>query len=88
MKRRAIDEARFWSRPCVGNDAIGDVNCLCGNRLHAQHKEDIAPEEFIKYCLSPAKEMRAIIKRQLCIVDPKEFDVPGKNTIPDVQYKE
>ena len=46
------------------------------------------PDEFIKYCLNPAKEMRAIIKRQLCIVDPKEFDVPGKNTIPDVQYKE
>lgn len=54
---------------------------------NAQHKEDIAPDEFIKYCLNPAKEMRSIIKRQLCIVDPKEFDVPGKNTIPDVQYK-
>jgi conserved hypothetical protein TIGR02688 len=55
---------------------------------NAQRKEDIAPDEFIKYCLNPAKEMRAIIKRQLCIVDPKEFDVPGKSTIPDVQYKE
>jgi ATP-dependent Lon protease len=55
---------------------------------NALHKEDIVPDEFIKYCLNPAKEMRAIIKRQLCIVDPKEFDVPGKNTIPDVQYKE
>jgi len=55
---------------------------------NALRKEDIAPDEFIKYCLNPAKEMRAIIKRQLCIVDPKEFDVPGKNTIPDVQYKE
>lgn len=55
---------------------------------NALHKEDIAPDEFIKYCLNPAKEMRAIIKRQLCIVDPKEFDVPGKNTIPDVRYKE
>ncbi|NLB62049.1 MAG: hypothetical protein GX802_06520, partial [Clostridiales bacterium] len=55
---------------------------------NAQQKEDIAPDEFIKYCLNPAKEMRAIIKRQLCIVDPKEFDVPGKSTIPDVQYKE
>ena len=54
---------------------------------NARHKEDIDADEFIKYCLNPAKEMRAIIKKQLCIIDPKEFDVPGKNTIPDVQYK-
>lgn len=54
---------------------------------NARHKEDISADEFIKYCLNPAKEMRAIIKRQLCIIDPKEFDVPGKNTIPDVQYR-
>ncbi len=53
---------------------------------NAKHKGDIAAEEFIKYCLNPAKEMRATIKKQLCIIDPKEFDVPGKNTIPDVQY--
>lgn len=54
---------------------------------NARHKEDIDADEFIKYCLNPAKEMRAIIKKQLCIIDPKEFDVPGKNTIPDVQYR-
>lgn len=54
---------------------------------NARHKEDIAADEFIKYCLNPAKEMRAIIKKQLCIIDPKEFNVPGKNTIPDVQYR-
>ena len=54
---------------------------------NARRKEDIAADEFIRYCLEPAKEMRAIIKRQLCIIDPKEFDVPGKNTIPDVQYR-
>lgn len=54
---------------------------------HITCREDIDPDEFIKYCLNPAKEMRAIIKRQLCIIDPKEFDVPGKNTIPDIQFK-
>ena len=54
---------------------------------HVTCKEDINPDEFIKYCLTPAKEMRAIIKHQLCIIDPKEFNVPGKNTIPDIQYK-
>lgn len=54
---------------------------------HVTCKEDMNPEEFIAYCLNPAKEMRAIIKRQLCVIDPKEFDVPGKSTIPDVQFK-
>ena len=31
------------------------------------------------YCLEPALEMRGVIKKQLCIIDPKEFNVPGKN---------
>lgn len=53
---------------------------------HAKSKEDIDPKEFIEYCLEPAKEMRAVIKKQLCIIDPKEFNVPEKNTIPDIQY--
>lgn len=54
---------------------------------HITSKKDINAEEFIKYCLNPAKEMRRVIKKQLCIVDPKEFNVPGKNDIPDIQYK-
>ena len=54
---------------------------------NAVKKEDIKPQEFIDYCLTPAKEMRATIKRQLCIIDPREFDVPGKREIPDVKYR-
>ena len=54
---------------------------------HARCKEDIPADEFIKYCLEPAKEMRRTIKKQLCIVDPKEFNVPGKKDIPNIQYK-
>ena len=54
---------------------------------HARSRNDIPAEEFIKYCLEPAKEMRAVIKKQLCIIDPKEFDVPEKRNIPDIQYK-
>ena len=54
---------------------------------NATCKEDIAAEDFIKYCLNPAKEMRQVIKKQLCIIDPKEFNVPGKKDIPDIQYK-
>lgn len=30
--------------------------------------------------------MRSVIKKQLCIIDPKEFNVPGKKDIPDIQY--
>ena len=54
---------------------------------HARTKDDIDPEEFVQYCLNPAKEMRSVIKRQLCIIDPHEFDKPGKNTIPNIEYK-
>lgn len=53
---------------------------------NATCKEDIPADEFIKYCLEPAKEMRSVIKKQLCIIDPKEFNVPGKKNIPDIQY--
>jgi ATP-dependent Lon protease len=51
-------------------------------------RHDIPKDEFIKYCLGPAKEMRMDIKKQLCVVDPAEFDVPGKRTIPNIQYQE
>ena len=54
---------------------------------NACQKSDIDPQEYITYCLEPAKEMRAVIKKQLCIVDPREFDKPGKNEIPDIQYR-
>ncbi len=54
---------------------------------HATSKDDIATDEFIKYCLDPAKEMRGVIKKQLCVVDPGEFNVPGKKDIPAIQYK-
>lgn len=53
---------------------------------NARNKEDIRPEDFITYCLEPAKEMRGAIKKQLCIIDPKEFDVEGKREIPDIKY--
>ncbi|NLB77114.1 MAG: BREX system Lon protease-like protein BrxL [Crenarchaeota archaeon] len=54
---------------------------------HAETQTDIKPEEFVKYCLEPAKSMRAIIKQQLCILAPQEFDVPGKRDIPNIQYR-
>lgn len=54
---------------------------------HAKTKADIDPDEFIKYCLKPAMEMRGIIKKQLCVIAPQEFDVSGKRDIPNIQYK-
>jgi ATP-dependent Lon protease len=54
---------------------------------HVQSREDITQEEFEHYCLRPAMEMRSVIKRQLCIIDPKEFNVPGKRSIPDISYR-
>ncbi len=54
---------------------------------HAEKPSDIAPEDFKKYCLEPAKEMRGVIKRQLCLLAPQEFNVPGKREIPDIQHR-
>lgn len=53
---------------------------------HVQSPSDINKEDFIYYCLTPAMDMRRVIKKQLCIIDPKEFDVPGKRDIPKVTY--
>lgn len=50
---------------------------------NVQSVDDIEKEDFIKYCLNPAMEMRSVIYKQLCIIDPKEYDVPNKR-IPDV----
>lgn len=55
---------------------------------NVQSRYDISREEFEHYCLRPAMEMRGVIKKQLCIIDPKEFNVPGKRTIPEVRYRE
>lgn len=54
---------------------------------HATKRSDISSEDFIKYCLNPALEMRQDIKNQLRIVDPKEFNVPEKRHIPDIKYR-
>lgn len=50
---------------------------------HVQSASDISREDFICYCLNPAMEMRGDIYKQLCVIDPKEYDVPKKR-IPQV----
>lgn len=46
---------------------------------------DIAIEDFKKYCLNPAIEMRSIIKIQMGLLDPEEF---GGKSVPDLKVKE
>ncbi len=53
---------------------------------HVQSVEEIDRQDFVKYCLKPAIDMRAVIYKQLCMIDPKEYDVPSKQ-IPDVSCK-
>jgi ATP-dependent Lon protease len=68
------------------------IRCLSEGFLklffpHVTGKDDISSEDFEKYCLSPAKEMRSAIKKQLCIVDPNEFNISGKKEIPDIKVR-
>ena len=51
------------------------------------HRNEITSDDFNSYCLNPAKKMREVIKKQLCIIDPKEFNVTGKKDIPNIQYR-
>ncbi|KJU85631.1 ATP-dependent Lon-type protease [Candidatus Magnetobacterium bavaricum] len=50
---------------------------------HVRKSKDINPQEFIRYCLEPAKNMRRIIKTQLGIIDT---EYRGKD-IPDILLK-
>jgi ATP-dependent Lon protease len=50
---------------------------------HVRDGKDIIEEEFVKYCLEPAKEMRGIIKKQLSIIDPGEY----RPVVPDISFR-
>jgi len=50
---------------------------------HVRDIDDIDATEFVEFCLNPAKSMRAVIKKQLGIID-REFS--GKD-IPDITCK-
>ena len=51
---------------------------------HVKKAGDIDIHDFETYCLTPAKEMRGIIKTQLGILDFGEF---GKSALPDIKIK-
>ena len=48
---------------------------------HARTRDDLDPDAFERYCLNPAKEMRAIIREQMAILDPHEY---GGKKIPNI----
>lgn len=52
---------------------------------NVQQPEDISSQDFNTYCLSPAIEMRSIIRIQLSILDPDEF---GGKTVPSLSVKD
>ena len=51
---------------------------------HAEKKGDIPQDEFVSFCLEPAKAMRQVIRNQLHVIAPKEYTDPN---VPDIQYK-
>ena len=53
---------------------------------HVQSPAAIRREDFLDYCLKPAMEMRSVIYKQLCIIDPKEYAVASK-AIPEIKCK-
>jgi ATP-dependent Lon protease len=67
------------------------IERLCSGFLklifpHATKKSDITQEDFVKYCLEPAKDMRQIIRTQLSFIKAKEFG-GDKLPVADIQYR-
>ena len=50
---------------------------------HAANANDISVDEFDRYCLQPAINMRGIIRKQLSIIDPGEYS----EILPDIKVK-
>jgi len=50
---------------------------------HVRRVEDINKGEFEKYCLAPAMEMRSVIKQQLHLLEPGEYN----DTVPDIKVR-
>jgi ATP-dependent Lon protease len=52
---------------------------------HWTDRSDVNRDEFVEYCLEPAKTMRQIIRTQLAFVKPKEF---ANTVVADVVFRE
>lgn len=87
----AIVEDLIDSPPSADKRHMTAIKRLCTAFLkllfpHVQSKNDIDRQEFIDYCLNPAIEMRSVIYKQLCVIDPKEYAVKSKG-IPEITCK-
>lgn len=86
--RAVVDELLILPKSADTRDTEA-IKRLCTAYLklifpNARSSESIDKEEFKKYCLEPAKEMRRVIKTQLGIID---MEFLGKN-IPDITVRE
>ena len=87
---RAIVDARIKMPEKADTRDTEAIKRICTAYLkllfpHVQNPEDISSSDFNRYCLKPAKEMRAIIIFQMGQIDPEHFK--GK-TVPDLTVKE
>ena len=87
---RAIVDARVKMPEKADTRDTEAIKRICTAYLkllfpHVQNPEDISSSDFNRYCLKPAKEMRAIIIFQMGQIDPEHFK--GK-TVPDLTVKE
>lgn len=82
--RAIIDDALDVPRDADHRDTEA-IKRLCTGFLklffpNVRNTSDINVDEFMKYCIEPAMEMRQIIKKQLAIMDPGDYagkDIPA-----------
>jgi len=87
----AVVDAMIETPPRADKRHMTAIKRLCTALLkllfpHVQSPEDIDRDDFMNYCLKPAMEMRGVIYKQLCIIDPKEYAVASK-AIPEIECK-
>lgn len=76
-KNSATRDTEAIKRICTGFLKLLFPNAIDASKVNI--------DEFERYCLNPAKEMRGIIKTQLGIIDSGEF---GGMSIPNISIKE
>lgn len=86
--RGVVDELLKYPRNADTRDTEA-IKRICTGFLkllfpNVRRSEDINKDEFRKYCLLPAIEMRRVIKTQMGIID---YEFAGKD-VPDIQLAE
>ena len=88
LRYAAVVDELLYAPPNADKRHMTAIKRLCTALLkllfpNVQSAGEISREDFLTYCLNPAVEMRSVIYKQLCIIDPKEYDVPGRR-IPEI----